>query len=99
MAVRTFTMYGFDRVAMAEELTIGQTVYPVESTHIHRGDTWFTVQPAPARTNQSRETRTYGYLGTTNNVQMTALGSGVVVSVNVRTLKDGRERADVKVKM
>jgi hypothetical protein len=99
MAVRTFTVYGYDGIKAAEALAPGETVYPIHYTHIHEGGKWYYVTAQPGRKNMSHEPCERGWLGTTNNVQATALGSGEVVSVNVRTLKDGRERADIKVRM
>ena len=97
MTTRTYAVYGYDAIRAAESFAPGQTVYPIHYTHIHRGGEWYGVWAQPGRTNMSHEERLTGWLGTTNDVQATALGAAVVVDVRVRWLRDGRERADIRV--
>lgn len=91
----TFTVYNDSNAAA---LRPGQTVYPVRCRHIHHGYEWIDLRTQPGRTNLSHEPRVRGWLGTTSNVEATALGEYTVVSVKYRILKDGRERIDVKVR-
>lgn len=82
----------------AAALQPGQKVYPVRRMDIHgRGAEYIELRAQPARTNLSHEPRTEGWIGTTNDVEATALGEFEVVSVKGRFLADGRERIDVKV--
>lgn len=80
-----FTVYNDPDAA---GLRPGQTVYPVRYRHIRRGDEWLKLRLRPGRTNLSHAPRTRGWLGTTNDVEATALGAYTVVDV--------RERVDVK---
>lgn len=91
----TFTVYN---TPQAENLQVGQTVYPIRRIHIHNGEQSVELRTQPGRTNMSHEVRIEGWLGTTDDVEATALGQFVVVSVKTRELRDGRERTDVKVK-
>jgi hypothetical protein len=97
--MKTLTIYGdwqaMERIA---ELRPGQVIYPVQHTNIRTGHESISVDTRPGRTNLSGEERTEGWLGTTNDVAAHALGAFEVVSVRTRTLRDGRDRADIRVR-
>lgn len=68
-----------------ETLEIGQRGYLIETIRENRS-TW-TLQTAPALTNQSFEPRAEGWLGTTNNVARYGRGFVEVVHIGPRVIR------------
>ncbi len=93
--MKTLTVYNS---LDAAELQPGQTIYPVRCVHVRTGNEQLELRTQPGRTNLSHESCVSGWLGTTNDVEATALGAYEVVSVRERWLADGRQRIDGKVR-
>lgn len=69
---------------------IGDTVYLIATDDLNTSapeQLW--AQHMPGRTNQSREVRVNGWLGTTNNIHRSARGRGRIVQVRGSQASDG----------